>query len=50
MEVEREDPVDATETNSLDDQELPPAVRECVVGETATARMEMLKMSMKSCH
>ena len=35
MEVEREDPVSATETDSQVDQELTPAVRECVVGETA---------------
>ena len=35
MEEEREDPVSATETDSQVDQELTPAVRECVVGETA---------------
>lgn len=35
MEVEREDPVSATETDSQVDQELTPAVRERVVGETA---------------
>ena len=35
MEVEREDPVSATETDSQVDQELTPAVRECVVSETA---------------